>query len=160
MEATPRSRHVAVAMESSLYIWGGDGGDYCHTMDVFNLRKESFEGRKELAYGLAGMAVVNVGSLAYTFGGWAPLSQARCNDVYEVDLQSCSVKKLSQETAIPRRRSGSRMVLHGDTLVIFGGRTDDNRWTNEVLVFNLLTSEWKGHQLTIARGRSRQQGGQ
>ena len=87
-------------------------------------------------------AIVIHDKFAYTFGGVSPSSGSRSNCIYEVDLNTRTVKQLADEATAnaPKGRSGSRMVLCNNTLIVFGGYTDDGR-TNDVLAFDLITSE-------------------
>lgn len=40
-------------------------------------------------------------------------------------------------------RSGVSVAIHGHTLYVFGGRTDDETAMNDLSTFDLLTVEWK-----------------
>lgn len=140
LEAIPRARHAAVVAEKNLYVWGGNG-QRSNKIDKLDFRNDCYNESTEEIYDLAAMAVTFAGSVAYTFGGFSPSSGSRSNSIHEVDLKTFTVKELTQDaTNPPKVRYASSMVLHEDTLIIFGGYTDDGP-TKDVLVFDLSTSE-------------------
>jgi N-acetylneuraminic acid mutarotase len=50
-------------------------------------------------------------------------------------------------TSMPPKRAGHSMVIYQDSLVIFGGKDEENSKLNDVWEFNLNTYQWTEFRL-------------
>ena len=151
-EPRPRKRHAAVGVGHNLYVWAGDSSSArtpSTTFETFDVGSETWgESQRlngSLPDGLRNVAVATDGKSAYTFGG-ASNSYAHLNSVYQIDLSTLQCRELVPRAASCAPRKGSCMVYFNKKLVVHGGYTDRDV-TDELLVFDLRTSEWSQHAL-------------
>ena len=148
-QPVPRKHHAAVGIGSKLYVWGGYGGSSkikttaLETFDVTSVQWEQPQllNVSSMPDGLRGMAVTSDGETFYCCCGQA--GSTYYNTVFEItpSLHLCKeLQPTSPFDARPQGTIGSRVVRFHDKLVLFGGYTGQ-RWTNELHVFDLITSE-------------------
>ena len=148
-----RRCHAAVSEEQNMLVWGGEN-PHCtlktSTLEIFNVLsavwQDSQQFRGQPLYdGHRGMAVASDGEKAYMFGGTTgPFgTQKHCNTLYQFDLTSleCAILEPSIASVSPSAADGSRMVCANRKLVLYGGFTDANLPSDELLMFGLNTSE-------------------
>ena len=143
-EPLPRCSHAAVAVDSKLHMWGGEGGSQEVKLEVFDISTELWEQKPTHGTpppGLWNTAYAVVGSCLFVFGGWDGVSHH--NSLFKLDLHTFQWEqvRVSNPSSGPQRKSGSRMVSYGDNqLVVFAGSTGSD-YTDELHVFDLNKGE-------------------
>ena len=153
-EPLPRSDHVAIAMGSKLYMWGGWGESNEKTLEVakmvevLDISIELWEQKPThgtLPPGLWFTAYTVVESCLYVFGGHS--GESCHNSLFKLDLKSFQWEKVrvSNSSSAPRRKNGCGMVCYGDNqLVVFAGYTG-SEMTDELHIFKLNDGECSVH---------------
>ena len=158
----PSSRIFAncVSDGATVFLWGGSGGVISNKeVDWFQIssvtwRKIETGGQHPLP-GLSDGASSHSGQYLYTYGGrTGPESTDLHGSLYALDTTSYNWKQLSMCTPeSPLKKSGCGMVVHGQELVVFGGRCGQQtgpvqpgskhhgEYCNEMHWFNLKTGE-------------------
>ena len=157
MSAEPVARfyHAAVGLGQNKLVLAGDTAEGSSVpssvVEKFNVRSTVWQdpqmlgGQFTLPEGYDSMAVASDGERAYLFGGLiGPRgAQQRSNAIFCVNLLSLKCEEIvpAPTAQAPLPRSGSAMVHYKRKLVIYGGSTGPGRMSNELLVFDLDTSE-------------------
>ena len=148
----PRARwgHGAVEVKGNVYIWGGedsDGNPYpASLIEVFNIRTGHWEQRNARGVGPIGViysAYTTIGEKLYTFSGRGK-GRTYYNTLHQLNLKTMKWKKLTSRNAAdaPTPRRGCTMISYGnDKLVTFGGYDANNKYSNDLHLFNLRDSE-------------------
>jgi N-acetylneuraminic acid mutarotase len=87
-------------------------------------------------------AVVYDGSMV-VFGGFVEGSE-RTNEIYRYyfrDNRWERILVLGKMQPVPR--AGHSAVVYGDTMLVFGGRDDENNKLNDLWSFNFTTYQWE-----------------
>lgn len=149
-EPAPRHGHGAVEYNGKVYMWGGKDESWniypATDVEIFDICTLLWE--KKPSSGTPPPAVVyngytRLGSSLYTFGGWREVeskNDIRCNSLHKLDLKTLVWKKLTPKNPSegPSAKEGSVMIPLGkDKLIVFGGMTADNQYTNELHVYSL-----------------------
>ena len=147
--AEPQARycHAAACVEGNMLIISGYGSVNDALVETYHVPSMTWQEQRQLSGqslpdNFYSMAVASDGERAYLFGGYTG-SGKRCNTLYEVDLTSLECRALvpAADSLSPIARLGSRMVFSEQRkLVVYGGYTDAGP-TDELLVFDLDTSE-------------------
>ena len=144
-EPSPRWNHYSAAVETKLYVWGGDTKDFSKdeskltsTLHVFDLFTESWKTKSTTGASPPGVtwgASATAGHHLYQYGGYGSSSQS---SLHHLDTTTSHWTKLPEGPA--KRKIGCCMVRCKDMLVLFGGLSDGGL-TDELHVFNLKTSK-------------------
>jgi len=51
--------------------------------------------------------------------------------------------EVAKESPVPEPRAGHSSVVHGDTMLIMGGKCEGNAKLNDVWEFNFVTRSWR-----------------
>ena len=149
--AEPQARlyHAAACVEGNMLIISGYGSEneVPSALETYHVPSMTWQEQRQLSGqslpdNFCSMAVASDGERAYLFGGYTG-SRMCCNTLYEVDLTSLECTELvpATDSLSPIARWGSQMVFSEQRkLVVYGGRTDAGL-TDELLVFDLDTSE-------------------
>ena len=130
-----------------MYTWGGSG---CRTdvVERLNLSTLTYEQRhltdSSAPDGLRNMAVTWDESHGYTFGG-KDGNGKRLNSIYCLDFSTLKCIEIVPATGsadTPTPRSSCRMVHFNRKLVVYGGRTDDDSVSSDLLLFDLDNSKY------------------
>ena len=160
----PRYGHFSAAVGGKVCVWGGDfstnKGVLASPVYVFNPFQESWTQQTPGGFPpprLHNGACTSSGHCLYVYGG----SDGSCsyNSLYQLDTMSWTWKYFPSDTT-PMPKTGCRMVVHDNKLVLFGGHgfpcgpiqqgskfTRDKRfrdgagWTNELHTFDLRQGE-------------------
>jgi len=166
---TPRHNHSAILFDSKIWIFGGTNEDsVLNDLYVYDITQNSFlkisnanvgviapflHGHSATLYAKPGE---NAKMLIFGGGYWKDNQRCYMNQIYSYDLIDNQWSILEVTGDIPCGRSFHSTCLYEDCLLIFGGwwMTGDGRsrkefYTNEILVFDLLTNTWKQHKPTI-----------
>lgn len=81
-------------------------------------------------------AVIYEGREMVVFGGFVDGSE-RTNDVYIYNIKDNKWEKVDTGRVAPKPRAGHSAVIYHHSMVIFGGRDEDNEKLNDVWVFDL-----------------------
>ena len=145
----PRRQHAAVGIGQKLYVWGGEGD---HTkiqtsmIESFDLSSESWEQPKPLNRPLPDrvwdMAVTSDGHNTYSFGGTVE-GTVFFNTLYQYDISRQQYREVipTNPSHAPRKQSGGGMVYYNLNLVVYGGFTSEQEYSDELHTFDLRTSE-------------------
>jgi N-acetylneuraminic acid mutarotase len=75
------------------------------------------------------------------YGGYLDLG--RSGDIYVYYFNENRWEKINPtSSAAPEPRSGHSAVIHGDNMVIFGGKNNDNQKINDIWSFNIPSAQW------------------
>ena len=75
------------------------------------------------------------------FGGFCDLG--RSNDIYRLHFKENRWEKLNPVSSEkPCERAGHSAVVHGDNMVIYGGKDDYDQRLNDVWSFNIPSAKW------------------
>ncbi|KAB5529148.1 hypothetical protein DKX38_019229 [Salix brachista] len=140
-----RDSHSAVAIGSKLFVYGGDRGDRFHG-DVDVLDTDTMTWTKLAVQGSApgvraGHTAVNIGAKAshappvYVIGGVG--DKHYYNDVWVLDVSTCSWTKLDISGQQPQGRFSHTAVVTEFDIAIYGGCREDERPLNQLLVLQL-----------------------
>ena len=129
-----------------MYIWAGTG---CRTdvVERLNLSTFTYEQRhltdSSAPDGLDFMAVTWDESHGYTFGGRDGYGKM-LNSIYCLDFSTLKSIEIVPATGsdTPAPRSACRMVHFNRKLVVYGGRTDHDSFSSDLLVFDLDNSKY------------------
>ena len=153
--AEPQARfaHAAACVEGNMLIFSGCAGIRVipsALVETYHVPSMTWQEQRQLSgqalpVNFRSMAVASDGERAYLFGGLTGQfgSGKYCNTLYEVNLTSLDCRELvpAPDSLFPSARSDSHMVFSEQRkLVVYGGRTDAGP-TDELLVFDLDTSE-------------------
>lgn len=115
-------------------------------MDLKALRWEVINSRGEIPLTRDDhTAVLYEGSMVI-FGGFVMGSGTgeRTNDIYRYHFKDNKWEKVTMlGVYTPKARAGHSAVIVGDTMVIFGGRDEDNNKLNDLWLFNFSTYFWE-----------------
>ena len=146
--AEPPAAHgcVSATINSRVYVWGGRtaSGDTSHLANLYILdsRTEKWLSRPITGQHPPGFyycAAAQDANLLYVYGGWDEHGKDT-GSLYCLDLDLLSWTELSPHTHDgPKKKSGCGMVVREDKIVLFGGRTNDGGYTNELHIFNIST---------------------
>ena len=147
-QAEPKARlfHASFRIGRYMYIWVGRG---CRTdvVERLNLSTLTYEQRhltdSSAPDGLYSMAVTWDESHGYTFGGFDDHGK-RLNSIYCLDFSTLKCLEIVPPTGsdTPSPRSACRMVHFNRKLVVYGGRTDDDSVSSDLLLFDLDNSKY------------------
>lgn len=144
-----RLGHAAVGVGSKLFIWAGFGGSgdvQASTLESFNVSSLTWEQPKQLngslPDGLRNAAVTSDGENFYSFGGGTP--SGRINTLYKINPCTLLCRELLPNSLsyVPQKQYGCRSVCFKNKLVVYGGCTDQHRYTPDPHVFDLDKSEY------------------
>ena len=137
---------VSAAINSRVYVWGGEAssGDTTHLANLYILDSRT---EKWLSSPITGKhppgyyycAAAQDANLLYVYGGLDE-HKKYTGSLYCLDLDLLSWTELSPHIhGGPKKKRGCGMVVQEDKIFLFGGRTDDGGYTNELHMFNLST---------------------
>lgn len=92
-------------------------------------------------------STILVGDNMVVFGGFA--FGQRSNEIFKYNITQNTWSKMMPATDVaPCPRAGHSAVnfvdgAHGDSMIIFGGKDDENNKLNDVWKFSFATREWK-----------------
>ena len=151
-EPSARQYHAAISMGNTMLVLAGDGGSSSVDSSVverFNptLTRSTWNQPHHLPNpalpdDYSHMGVTSDGAeRLYTFGGY--IGDRRCNLVYEIDMVSLECRELAPATSTtsPTAKSSPALVYANRRLVVYGGSIADMTPTDELFVFDLITSE-------------------
>ena len=138
---------VRATIDSKVFIWGGalpDSRDTSHLTNLYildtlkeNWKSKSITGEHPRGYKYCCSA--QSGNVLYIYGG-QDANFERTSSLFSLNLDILSWRELSPHVhdGPSKKRSGG-MVVKGDKIILFGGYTEDRRYTNELHIFNLST---------------------
>ena len=117
-----------------------------HKLDLSSHMWDTVQALGEIPDTLDEHTAVSDGQHIYTFGGF--LGGERSNQVHHLDTKTMEwthlKTKSDKKTPQPKPRSGHAAVLLEDkkTIVIFGGKDDENNKLNDLWKFDVEKKEW------------------
>ena len=158
LSSPARFNSFVASTEDKLYLWGGykDTGPfavYVYSVNVETWMREITKGPRPCA-GLRGGGCSIAGQHIYLYGGYD--GSSHYGSLYQMNTDNWNWSELSNCSADgPRRKSGCRMIIYKDQLVVVGGyygRTKDPDskqpgsryevgWTNELHCYSLTTGK-------------------
>jgi N-acetylneuraminic acid mutarotase len=109
----------------------------------FDVKAGTWQALPDLPKGLSSHAAARVGSTVYVVGGWTLTGDPRgpFNDqVYSLDLSA--TERGWQAMQAPAARRGAAVAAAGDSLVVFGGMSQDSKQLREVAVYDTRAKRW------------------
>lgn len=152
----PRADHVLVAVGRRLFVWGGHNqGQFVRDVHFYNLDSNQWTVVPATQLGTPGAApmgraghsaTVVEGRYILIFGGSHfenVSSQQVYNDLYIFDTETFTwAPGPGDTTNIPPRTQHSCALLNGDKMVIYGGKSKDNKDLNDMHAFDKNTGVW------------------
>jgi len=142
-----RQEHVAVELNSRLYVMGGwveSTGDLCHTTESYDTRTDMWVKRADVLRPRCGASACAVRSQIYVLNGLDPNTGYRTEvDRYDAATNEWSTSINRCETAASHRATAG---LRDDTIVVAGGC--DNRGsttmsvTSTVDCYDTVSDQW------------------
>jgi N-acetylneuraminic acid mutarotase len=77
----------------------------------------------------------------YIFGGF--VLGSRTNSIYKYTFQTSTWDHMQIFGHMPQKRSGHSAVVHGTTMVVFGGKDEENNKLNDIWLFHFDTHRWE-----------------
>lgn len=144
-EPEARNDHAAAMVGPHMLVWGGEGVTQSWMVEIFDVMSGTWQEPRTLhgdaiPRGLHKMAVASDGKKAYLFGGYSNITEQFYNKLFSIDLSSFECKELVPSPGSPPSpgaRDGSKMILHRGTLVVYGGCTGFEAFSDELHVFDL-----------------------
>ena len=147
VEPLGRAGCVSATIDSKVFVWGGeltDGEDTSHLKNIYildtlkeNWKSKSINGEHPRGYQYCCSA--QSGNVLYVYGGLDE-TNIRTGSLFSLNLDVLSRKELSHHVHDgPSKKHGGGIFVQGDKIILFGGYTGDDDWTNELHIFNLST---------------------
>ena len=157
-QPTPRSRHVAVAIdEQTLLVWGGRGKsddqsrELASFVEVLDISTGQWEKRATSGSsppgGEDGSYATLQDKLYYFSGKSYGGSQTISNSLYELDLSTLNWSKIEPKnpSGAPLGQTGSGMVAIEDTLVVMIGFLNGPKYPTGVYLFHVQEGKTHTH---------------
>ena len=146
VEPSPRCGHVSAKIAAKVYIWGGssDSGRNASHLYIFDNIREKWHSQKTVGRhprGYKYCASAQSGSMLYVYGG-KDKNNVRYGSLHSLNLENFLWTELSPEEVPngPKKKSSTRMAVHGNKIFLFGGKVTNSVRTNELHQFDLETS--------------------
>ena len=147
-EPPARCGHVSAKIGAKVYIWGGASNSpqntsHLDTIYIFDNIREKWHSKKAVGLrprGYQFCASAQSGSMLYIYGG-KDENEVRCGSLHSLNLENFLWTELSaEEPNGPKKKSSSRMSVHGNKIFVCGGKVTSSARTNELHQFDLETS--------------------
>lgn len=158
----PRSSAQAVVHRGFMYIFGGEvcspsGLNFKHHRDLWRLDLQSFTWEILTAKGgpsaRSGHRMVLYKNRLLVFGGFysAAKDVRYFNDVWEFDIGELTWQQVTTGGSSPKPRGGCQMVIHEDTLILYGGhsvevakdKTETETVFSDLWALDLKSFQWQ-----------------
>lgn len=149
-QPTARVWHAAVGVGGKVFVWAGYNNSttiQTTTVESFNVSALTWEQPRQLngslPDGLQKAAVTGDGENFYFFGG---CTRSGCiNTLYEINPCTLLCRELLPRgpSDSPSKQEGSGCVYFKNKLVVYGGYTSKEQYTDDVHIFDLDKSEYK-----------------
>ena len=142
------SRHSAIVYKDKMFVFGGTNGyeEFNRTLvlDLKTLKWTEINAKDNLPPSLDSHTgnLYETGAKAFMiiFGGYS--KGDRTNTVYAMDLENYSWKTLAAQGPEPEVRSSHSACVHGDSLWVLGGISDESEKLNDFWRFDLSLKLW------------------
>mmetsp|Transcript_19719 Transcript_19719/g.59590 ORF Transcript_19719/g.59590 Transcript_19719/m.59590 type:complete len:540 (-) Transcript_19719:140-1759(-) len=158
----PRSSAQAVVHRGYMYVFGGEvcspsGLNFRHHRDLWRLDLDSFAWEILTARGgpsaRSGHRMAVWKNRLLVFGGFysAARDTRYFSDVWEFDISELTWRQVTTAGVGPRPRGGCQMVVHDNTLLLYGGhcvevskdRTESETVFSDLWSLDLTTFQWE-----------------
>ena len=141
----PISRHTCVVHGDKAYSYGGSNAGMesrqLYALDLRTFKWEKLHAKGDVPEDRDEHSAVLDGATMVIFGGFCDLG--RSNEIFKYYFDDNRWEKIKPVSkAIPSERAGHSAVLHGENMIIFGGKDDSNNRLNDIWSFNIPSGTW------------------
>jgi N-acetylneuraminic acid mutarotase len=151
----PRQSHGAVHVGNKMIVLGGhqlveenfQRQDDIWEFDTLTNQFERIVPKGAVVPAISRHRVVNIGNQVYIFGGILQNKQ-KLNSIFTLDVDNMIWQELTVSGNPPDPRCDPVVVVHGSTIIVFGGSVQDLVFPSDIHVFDTLTNTWREQSTT------------